>query len=128
MSIDLNHVHPRHDAIDRRLNEWSRWVRVKPMGWTTAPMFRLYRAPKQWESDLDIRIEINTLDAAEIERAVSFLPDKHRTAIRWAYVFSHIHDARIRAELGATQEGLARLIHDGRDMLVNRLMERLIEK
>ena len=128
MSIDLNHVHPRHDAIDRRLNEWSRWVRVKPMGWTTAPMFRLYRAPKQWESDLDIRIEINTLDAAEIERAVSFLPDKHRTAIRWAYVFSHIHDARIRAELGATQEGLARLIHDGRDMLVNRLRERLIEK
>lgn len=128
MSIDLNHVHPRHDAIDRRLNEWSRWVRVKPMGWTTAPMFRLYRAPKQWESDLDIRIEINTLDAAEIERAVSFLPDKHRTAIRWAYVFSHIHDARIRAELGVTQEGLARLIHDGRDMLVNRLRERLIEK
>ena len=128
MSIDLNHVHPRHDAIDRRLNEWSRWVRVKPMGWTTAPMFRLYRAPKQWESDLDIRIEINTLDAAEIERAVSFLPDKHRTAIRWAYVFSYIPDARIRAELGATQDGLARLIHDGRDMLVNRLRERLIEK
>lgn len=91
-------------------------------------MFRLYRAPKQWESDLDIRIEINTLDAAEIERAVSFLPDKHRTAIRWAYVFSYIPDARIRAELGATQEGLARLIHDGRDMLVNRLRERLIEK
>ena len=128
MSIDLNHVHPRHDLIDARLTEWARWVRVKPIGWTTAPMFRLYRAPKQWESDLDIRIEINTLDAAELERAVSFLPDKHRTAIRWAYVFSYIPDARIRAELGATQEGLARLIHDGRDMLVNRLRERLIEK
>ena len=128
MSIDLNHVHPRHDAIDRRLNEWSRWVRVKPMGWTTAPMFRLYRAPKQWESDLDIRIEINTLDAAEIERAVSFLPDKHRTAIRWAYVHSHIPVGKVQRELGATREALAGLIHDARTMLVNRLRERLIEK
>lgn len=128
MSIDLNHVHPRHDAIDARLTEWARWVRNKPAAWAMQPMFRLYRAPKQWESDLQIRIEINTLAAHEIERAVSFLPDKHRTAIRWAYVFSHIHDARIRAELGATQEGLARLIHDARDMLVNRLRERLIEK
>ena len=126
--IDLNHIPARHDAIDARLTEWARWVKVRPVSWATAPMFRLYRAPKQWESDLDIRIEINTLDAAEIERAVSFLPDKHRTAIRWAYVFSYIPDARIRAELGATQEGLARLIHDGRDMLVNRLRERLIEK
>ena len=127
MSIDLNHVHPRHDAINLRLEEWARYCRVKPAVWCCQPMFRLYRAPKQWESDLQIRIEINTLAAHEIERAVSFLPDKHRTAIRWAYVFSHIHDARIRAELGVTQEGLARLIHDGRDMLVNRLKQKMVD-
>lgn len=128
MIIDLNHVHPRHDAIDRRLTEWSRWVRVKPMGWTTAPMFRLYRAPKQWESDLDIRIEINTLDAAEIERAVSLLPPAHRTAIRWCYVFPGVPVGKVQRELGATREALAGLIHDGRSMLVNRIRERLIEK
>jgi len=100
MSIDLNHIHPRHNAIDRRLNEWSRWVKVRPVSWATAPMFRLYRAPKQWESDLDIRIEINTLDAAEVERAVGFLPDKHRTAIRWSYVFPHVPVLKVRGELG----------------------------
>jgi hypothetical protein len=125
---DYNHIPARHDAINLRLEEWARYVRVKPQAWIVQPMFRLYRAPKQWESDLHIRIEINTLAAHEIERAVSFLPDKHRTAIRWAYVFSYIPDARIRAELGLTREALAGLIHDGRSMLINRLRERLIEK
>ena len=91
-------------------------------------MFRLYRAPKQWESDLQIRIEINTLAAHEIERAVSFLPDKHRTAIRWCYVHSHVPVGKVQRELGTTREALAGLIHDGRSMLVNRLRERLIEK
>ena len=128
MSIDLNHVHPLHDAIDARLTEWARWVRNKPAAWAMQPMFRLYRAPKQWESDLQIRIEINTLAAHEIERAVSFLPDKHRTAIRWAYVFAHVPVGKVQRELGATREALAGLIHDGRSMLVNRLRERLIEK
>ena len=128
MSIDLNHIPARHDAIDARLTEWARWVRVKPMVWATAPMFRLYRAPKQWESDLDIRIEINTLDAAEIERAVSFLPASHRTALRWSYVFPHVPVLKVRGELGVTREGLAGLIHDARSMLINRLRERLIEK
>ena len=128
MSIDLNHVHPRHDGIDRRLNEWSRWVRVRPVSWAVAPMFRLYKAPKQFESDLYVPIAINTLDASEIERAVSFLPPAHRTAIRWCYVFPGVPVGKVQRELGATREALAGLIHDGRTMLVNRLRDRLIEK
>jgi hypothetical protein len=126
--IDLNYVHPRHDEIDRRLCEWRRYVQVNPQGWSVQPMWRFYRAPKQWESDLQIRIEINTLDAHEIERAVSFLPAAHRTAIRFFYVFPHIPVGKVQRELGATREALAGLIHDGRTMLVNRLRERLIEK
>ena len=124
---DYNAIPARHDAINLRLEEWARWVRVKPQAWATAPMFRLYRAPRQWATDLEIRIEINTLAAHEIERAVSFLPDKHRSALRWVYVFSYIPDARIRAELGLTREALAGLIHDSRDMLVNRLKQRLVD-
>ena len=128
MSIDLNHIPARHDAIDRRLNEWSRWVKVRPVSWATAPMFRMYKAPKQFESDLYVPIAINTLDASEIERCVSFLPPAHRTALRWCYVHSHIPVGKVQRELGATREALAGLIHDGRSMLVNRLRERLIEK
>ena len=128
MSIDFNHIPARHDAINLRLEEWARYVRVKPQAWSVQPMFRLYRAPKQWESDLQIRIEINTIDASEIEKAVSILPPKHRTAIRWFYVFSHTPVGRVRREIGVTSEGLKGLIDDGRTMLVNRLRERLIEK
>ena len=128
MTVDLSHIPARHDAINKRLEEWSSWVKVRPAGWVTAPMFRLYRAPKQWESDLQVRIEINTLDASEIERAVSFLPPSHRTALRWAYVFQYIPVNAMRQEFGVTRDGLAGLIHDGRVMLINRLRERLIEK
>ena len=123
MIIDLNHVHPRHDSIDARLTEWVRWVRVKPVAWSMQPMFRNFRAPKQWETDLHVPIELNTLECHEIEKAVSALPDKHRTAIRWAYVFSHIRDNAVRRELGVTREALGQLINDARDMLVNRMRD-----
>ena len=123
--IDLNYVHPRHDAIDARLNEWSRWVRNRPAAWAMQPMWRFYRAPKQWESDLQIRIEINTLAAHEIERAVSFLPPAHRTALRWCYVKPWIPVGVIRRELGVTTDALGSLITDARDMLINRLKSKL---
>lgn len=128
MSIDLNHVHPRHDEIDARLNEWARWVKVRPATLGSMPMWRFYRAPKQWESDLELRIEINTIDASEIERAVSFLPAKHKTAIRWFYVFSHVPIGRVRRDVGVSNEGLKSLIDDGRDMLKNRLKEKMIDR
>lgn len=128
MSIDFNHIPARHDAIDARLNEWARWVKVRPVSWSMQPMFRNFRAPKQYETDLHVPIAINTLDASEIERAVSFLPPAHRTALRWCYVFAHVPVGKVQRELGATREALAGLIHDGRSMLVNRLRERLIEK
>jgi len=85
-------------------------------------MFRFAKSnSRQWEVDPPIHIEINALAAHEIEKAVSALPDKNRTAIRWVYVFSYIHDARIRAALGLTREALCKAIDDGRDMLINRL-------
>ena len=126
--IDLSHVRPRHDVINLRLEEWARWVKVKPQAWAMQPMFRLYKAPKQWESDAHITISINTLAAHEIERAVSMLPDKHRAAIRWAYVFAYIPINRVRRELGVTTEELAHLIDDARDMVINRLREKIVEK
>ena len=118
--IDLFHISPRHEAIDARLCEWSRWVRVKPQAWATQPMFRYSKSnARQWEVDPVIHIAINTLDAHEVEKAVAGLPEKHRSALRWAYVFNHIPDARIRAALGVTMDGLTKLIDDSRDMVKN---------
>lgn len=127
--IDLNHVPARHDAINLRLEEWARYVRVSPKVWACQPMFRLYKSKaRQWEVDPHIPVSINTLAAHEIERAVSILPPSHRTAIRWCYVFSFVPVGKVRRELGVTNDALAQLIHDARSMLINRLKEKIIEK
>lgn len=127
--IDLNHIEARHNAIDLRLIEWARWVRVCPKTWGTTPMFRMYQSKaRQWETDPVIHVEINTIAAREIERAVSILPPKHRTATRWFYVFPFVHEGRIRREIGATQEALYQLLTDSRDMLVNRMRCKIVEK
>ena len=117
----LSHIAQRHEAVDARLTEWSRWVRVKPQGWSVQPMFRQYRAPKQYESDLYVPIAINTIAAHEVEKVVSQLPDQHRTALRWAYVWPGLHVNAVQRALGVTQEALGALLTDGRDMVVNRL-------
>lgn len=125
--IDLHHIATRHDEIDRRLREWARWVRVSPKPWATQPMFRWARSnARQWEADPAIRETMNTLDCHEIERAVSFLPTKHRSATRWAYVFPYIHAGKIQRELAVTADALAVLIVNSRDMLANRLQMRLV--
>jgi hypothetical protein len=124
--IDYNYVPARHDAIDARLVEWSRWVKVRPQTWKMQPMWRNFRPPKQYETE--VRIEINTLAAHEIEKAVSILPEKVRTAIRWVYVYPGIHPNMVRRHLGLTTEALCGLIHDGRVMLVNRLLAQAIEQ
>lgn len=125
--IDYSHIPARHDAINLRLEHWAIWVRVRPQAWKMQPMWRQYRAPRQYEVT-EVKIELNTLECHEIERAVSILPDKIRTAIRWSYVYPGIHPNMLRRHLGVTTEALCQLLHDGRTMLINRLRERLIEK
>lgn len=90
-------------------------------------MFRGYRSHAwQWERP-EPQIQINTLDAHETERAVCSLPEKHRRAIQWAYVFQYIPPNAIRRELAVTRDGLMQLIIDGRDMLKNRLAQKLFD-
>ena len=122
--IDLHHIDARHDAINIRLEQWARWVTVRPQAWKTLPMWRLYKPPPQWEPR-ELRVELNTLECHEIERIVSHLPEKHRHALRWFYVYPYISDSRIRRELGETRAGLVDLLHRSRSMVVNRLKQHL---
>lgn len=74
--VDYNHVHPEHEAIHARLENWRRWVTVRPHGWQTAPMFRMYQSKaRHWHAPV-IQNPVDTLDALKIERAVSRLPIK----------------------------------------------------
>lgn len=117
--VDFFHIPSGHLAIHERLNAWARWVKVRPHGWQTAPMFRQYRSKAwQWERP-EVRTPINTLEVVEMEKQVSGLPEKEREAVRWAYVFGGAPVAMCR-KLGVSRQGLMDLIHAGRTMLVNR--------
>lgn len=123
---DFSRIDAKHDAINLRLEEWARWVRVRPQPWKMQPMFRLYKAPPQWEPR-EIHIEPNTIECMEMEKAVYWLPEKHRTAIRWNYVYPNIHPGVIQRKLAVTIDGLSQLVNDGRDMLKNRLKQKLVD-
>lgn len=123
--IDFSRVPARHDEINRRLEDWAQWVRYHPQAWKTPSIWSNYRSHAwQWEMPV-LRVQLNTLECHEIERAVCLLPDKHRSALRWAYVWPYIPDRAVRRELAVTRDALAQLISDGRDMLKNRLREKL---
>lgn len=107
-------------AIHEKLEAWARWVRVRPTGWQVAPMFRQYRS-KAWQwHERELKPETNIPEALEMERQVSQLPEKNRTAVRWCYVMAD-SPIRMARELGVSKAGLLELISDARRMLVNRM-------
>jgi DNA-directed RNA polymerase specialized sigma24 family protein len=117
--VDFFLIAPQHEAVDERLRAWAAWVRVRPHGWQVAPMFRQYRSNAwQWERP-ELKASVNIPDAVEMEKAVSQLPEKHREAIRFAYVWCG-SPIRVCRALGVTKQGLLDLIHAGRAMLKNR--------
>lgn len=120
-TVDYCYVALEHEIIHARLENWARWVRVRPHGWQTAPMFRMFQSKaRQWEAPV-IQTPVNTLDAAQVEKAVAELPRKHREAVRWSYV--HKQDpAAMARRLAVSKQGLADLVHYGRTMLNNACM------
>lgn len=118
-SVDFHYVSEAHREIDADLTQWARWVRVKPSGWQTHPMFRQYRSHHwQWHMP-EFQIPVNTLEAHEMEKAVARLPEKNRDAVRWHYVYRN-NPIQMARRLAVSKEGLLRLVVDARQMLVNR--------
>lgn len=114
--IDFHHVPSHQRAMDARLINWARYVRDRPVVWTQ-PMFRGYRSSEVWVHE--VSVPVDQLDGHKVEKAVQALPEKHRAAVRWAYVF-RAHPRRMCRLLAVTEAGLADLIDVGRQMLINR--------
>lgn len=115
----MHYIPASQSDIHERLTNWRRYVMPRRALWFTQPMFRQARTPKQWEEDLHIPIPIDTQDGHVIEKAVSALPEKHRTVIRWYYIFSHVPENKIRRECGLTKLELAQIAIDARCMVQN---------
>lgn len=115
---DVFRVSQDHEAIHSRLLNWALWVTPRPMHWMH-PMWRKSRSNAfQWHS-IGPSVAIDTLKAAEMEKAICALPQKHRHAIRWWYVWRY-GELKVRRELGLTHDGLVDLLHAARCMLTNR--------
>lgn len=121
--VNYDHIPEGQEEIHERLMNWARWIRSGTGGWACHPMWKQcvakeiedLRAKRGVESVAPIRID----EAVATERAVAQLPDKHRKAVRWCYVFKHNPLAACKA-IAVTKEELARLVDDGRQMLLNR--------
>jgi DNA-directed RNA polymerase specialized sigma24 family protein len=116
--IDFHFVEPHQIAIHDRLINWARYVQVKVPHWV-APIWKLGKSnTRQWHAP-EPRIEVDILDGHAVEKAVYALPEKHRAAIRWHYVYKSGPVAACR-KIGVNAEMLRRLVIEGRAMLVNR--------
>lgn len=117
--IDFHRVEPGHRAIDSRLKNWAAWCKPRHAS-LVCPMFRMMPPPPRVRSDLQLLNDyIDGKDAQEIQKAVVALPDLHRAAIGWSYV-NPSPPRRAAKVIGTTLSGLALLVRDGRQMLVNR--------
>jgi hypothetical protein len=111
---------PMHD----RLLNWARWCRG-PAGSDVSPMFRLYSATDANQGDgqryglMATAKVVDARDATKIARGVGMLPEPHRLALQWYYV-RPVSPARACQAIATTMAGLARLVNDGRLMLLNR--------
>lgn len=115
--VDFFAVQPAHVKIHERLCNWARWCHSPQWG-RVQPMFRLYRPDEHWEGATP-STPVDTLDAAKIQKLMPGLPEKHRAAIGWSYI-KRTNPKRAAQQLGVNLYGLAELVKDGRQMLINR--------
>lgn len=120
--IDIFRVEPRHEAIHYRLLNWAAWARVRSP-YAQCPMFKALGVKSnswQWHPP-SFRESVDILDAAQMEKAVVSLPERHRIACQWWYVHQSPSVNRMCQRLGVTRDGLMKLCTDARTMLDNRL-------
>ena len=118
VKVDFHVVEEGHRAIDGRLRNWAVWCNGS-MGGEVHPMWRLYRAPPSRSDAVSAGSAVDRIDAARIAKAVAALPDRHRRALNWCYV-RPCAPRRAAQALAVSLEGLALLVRDGRQMLINR--------
>lgn len=119
-AIDFHAVEPHQREMDRRLHNWARWCRgsTAPM---TSPMFRMTPPPPRVRGEMAYlqADTVDRMDAQKVAKEVASLPQSHRAAINWHYV-KPVSPKRACQAIGCTMDGLAKLVRDGRQMLINR--------
>lgn len=126
--IDFFHVPPEQLQAHDTLEEWARWVRVSFRNYGgTHPMFRQYRSHAwQWHEP-EIQVKVDELRAAESEKTIGKMPERHRKVLRWAYVFKG-SPLKVARELHVSHVELGHLLNDARAMFCNRTKGKYLER
>ena len=80
-------------------------------------MFRLYRSSQARTAYIETSVPVDTEDAAKIAKAVAVVEQDNRQALSWYYI-NRGSPKRACQVIGCTQVGLAILVVDGRQMLM----------
>jgi DNA-directed RNA polymerase specialized sigma24 family protein len=115
--IDFHAIPERQWPVDERLRNWARWCRGASHR-AVHPMFRGYKS-SDVHSGMSVSDPVDTREAVKLQKVFVTLPELHRHAIQWHYVYP-VAPRRMAQALGLTPEGLAKAVIDGRDMLKNR--------
>ncbi len=119
--VDFSSVLPSHWAMHDRLENWAREMRGgdKQSG-KASPMFELCKsgyARREYGATTDVPVDRS--DAILVAKGVGNLPEKNRKAIQWLYLHPGNPMGNARS-LAVSLQGLADLVKDGRQMLINR--------
>lgn len=119
-AVDFHQVPEHQEAMHCRLLNWARAQRNEQRP-QSSPMFEQYRSSDQWATP-SVSMPVDQRDAARINAAWQQLPTKHRAALKWHYINPPREGSPTKAckAIGCTMEDLARLVVDGRSMLINR--------
>lgn len=118
--VDFSSVPPHQYEIHERLEDWRRWCRMRPNAVAT-PMFRLHKSD-EWERPTYGATTTTSIDrdaALRIAKLVPRLPEKHRMAIQWFYIQNGRNPRAKAQELAQSLRGLADLVIDARQMILN---------
>lgn len=116
-AVDFHAVPEAQWPVHARLLNWARWCRGSGHR-TVHPMFRGYRSSDQYSGHV-VSDPVDTADAVRVQKVFVGLPELHRHALQWHYVYP-IAPRRMAQALGLTPEGLAQTVIDARNMMLNR--------
>ena len=119
------HLVPAHQfEMDARLRNWGTWCNSRTAIASSSPMFRLSPpsivSRREYQSSSRAGDAVDRSDAVCIARAVTALPYPQATALNWYYV-KPVAPRRAAESLGLSYEGLAALVIEARQALINRL-------
>ena len=118
-TVDFGAVPEHQAAIHARLENWGRWCHGSGHA-QMSPMFRMYRSTEVFADGLvSNSTPVDIADAALIAKGVVALPEDHRLAMSWHYV-NQGSPKRACQRIGCGMDHLARLVIDGRTMMMNR--------